>query len=162
MKFYFNKILAYCSACFFIDSVVIQLFLLSSLLNLLFCFLQNLQDREKEHKSLVLQRLSLSRLDPKFCQEIESNFKSTSRNILSLAFCLSSQKELKDFFVILIEKIIESFKQMPSVNRYDLDTFLRAYTEAITENVFSIDSEVKLCFKKYMLLMRPAILVVYR
>jgi hypothetical protein len=124
--------------------------------------LQNLQDREKEHKHLVLQRLSLARLDPKCCQEIESNFKNVSRNILSLAFCLSSQKELKEFFVILVEKILESFKQMPSVNRSDLDTFLRVYTEAIIENVFGIDSEVKLCFKKYMLLMRPAILVVFR
>ena len=87
---------------------------------LVYLFLQSLQDREKEHKSLVCQRLSLSRLDSKFCNEIESNFKNMSRNILSLAFCLSSQKELKEFFIILVEKILESFKQMSSINRYDL------------------------------------------
>jgi hypothetical protein len=52
---------------------------------------------------------------------------------------------------------------MPSVNRHDLDIFLRSYTEAVTENnVFGVDAEVRLCFKKYMVLMRPAILVVYR
>jgi hypothetical protein len=43
---------------------------------------------------------------------VEVNFKAMSRNILSLAFCLSSQKELKEFFVILVEKILESLKQV--------------------------------------------------
>ena len=120
-----------------------------------------LQDREKEHKSLVCQRLAAAKLEPKFCQEMDANFKSISRNILSLAFCLSSQKELKEFFVILVEKILEGFKQLPSVNRHDLDIFLRAYMESVTEGV-AVDNDVKLCFKKYMVLMRPAILVVYR
>ena len=95
-------------------------------------------------------------------QEIESNFKSTSRNILSLAFCLSSQKELKEFFIILVEKIVENFRQMSSVTRHDLDIFLRSYTETVTENMFGLDNEVKVCFKKYMVLVRPAVLVVYR
>lgn len=124
--------------------------------------LRILQERDKEHKALVCQRLSLSRVDGKFCQDIETHFKSLSRNLLSMALCLSSQKELKDFFVILVEKILEGFKQIFSANRYDLDTFLRAYTETITENVFTVDNEVKICFKKYMGLIKPAILVLYR
>ena len=120
-----------------------------------------LQDREKEHKSLVCQRLAAAKLEPKFCQEMDANFKSISRNVLSLAFCLSSQKELKEFFVILVEKILDGFK-LSSVNRHDLDIFLRAYMESVTESMFAVDNDVKLCFKKYMVLMRPAILVVYR
>lgn len=111
---------------------------------------------------MVCQRLGTAKLEPKFCQEIETNFKTTSRNILSLAFCLSSQKELKEFFIILVEKIVENFKQMSTVSRHDLDIFLRIYTETVTENMLAVDNEVKVCFKKYMVLMRPAVLVVYR
>jgi len=141
--------------------VMQHLFLLKSYMNEISVF-QNLQDREKEHKILVCQRLNSAKLEPKFCQEIETNFKNTSRNILSLAFCLSSQKELKEFFIILVEKIVENFRQMSSVSRHDLDIFLRSYTETVTENMFGVDNDVKVCFKKYMVLMRPAVLVVYR
>lgn len=124
--------------------------------------LKMIQDRDKEHKSLVCQRLTLSRLDAKFCQEIETHFKALSRNILSIAICLSSPKELKDFFVILVEKILESFKLISALNRYDLDSFLRAYTETITENMFSLDNDVKISFKMYMALIRPAILTLFK
>jgi hypothetical protein len=94
-------------------------------------FLQQiLQDREKEHKNLVCQRLSSAKLEPKFCQEMESHFKNTSRNVLSLAFCLSSQKELKEFFVLLVEKILEGFKQVITLIFSSLPD-LRANPEAV-------------------------------
>lgn len=78
-----------------------------------------IQDRDKEHKNLVCQRLTLSRLDSKFCLDIETHFKTLTRNILSIAVCLTSPKELKDFFVILVEKILESFKMASDFLTHD-------------------------------------------
>ena len=44
--------------------------------------------------------------------EVESNFKTVTRNVLSVAASLSSAKDVRDFFVLTVEKIVEPLKTM--------------------------------------------------
>ena len=44
--------------------------------------------------------------------DVECNFKSITRNVLSVASSLSSAKDVRDFFVLAVEKIVEPLKAM--------------------------------------------------
>ncbi|XP_040569845.1 acidic fibroblast growth factor intracellular-binding protein B [Lepeophtheirus salmonis] len=121
--------------------------------------LRPILDRDKEHRNYVCQ--GLSSLSPEAYGEVESNFKLLSRNILNIATGLNNNKEVKDFFVHVVEKIVEPLKSMGLI-KAEVNTFLCAYTEAVTENKLLIDHETKLIFRKYMSFLFPCVLAFYQ
>jgi len=106
--------------------------------------------------------------------EFEGNFKLITRGIVSLAVGLSHNKEVKDFFVHLIEKVVEPLRSL-KVNRNDVNIFLRQYTLAITEAglgsavdggpkqlaTLLMDNEVRLIFSRFMNSLLPAVMAAY-
>jgi hypothetical protein len=106
--------------------------------------------------------------------ELEGNFKIITRGIVSLATGLSHNKEVKDFFVHLVEKVVEPFRSL-KVTKNDVDIFLRQYTLAITEAGYGIsvdggsrqlatllmENEVRLIFARFMNSLIPAVMAAY-
>ena len=67
----------------------------------------------------------------KACAEFGSSFKGLTRGVVAVAVGLSHNKEVKDFFVQLVEKLVEPLKAMRAANavtRRDVDVFLTEYT----------------------------------
>jgi len=102
-------------------------------------------------------------------QELESGFRSLSRGLVSVAVGLSHNKEVKDFFVHLVEKVVEPLRSMTSVTREDANLFLVEYTASITEAAsvdssaaggptMMVDNEVRAIFTRFMKTLHPAIL----
>ncbi|ODN04265.1 Acidic fibroblast growth factor intracellular-binding protein [Orchesella cincta] len=111
--------------------------------------LRILLDKEKEHKTLVCQRLK-SKVSERIYVEVEHNFKVYSRTLINIAYGLNHSKELKDLFIDLVEKYIEPCKhlQWPSS---DMKTFLDVFTDAGTEiDVIKSQPNLKSVFKRYM------------
>jgi len=103
-------------------------------------------------------------------QELENGFRSLSRGIVSVAVGLSHNKEVKEFFVHLVEKIVEPLRAMQYVNKDDVNVFLLEYTAAITDvggggsmqqdtPTLMVDHEVKGIFARFMKTLHPAVLV---
>merc|ERR1719273_1613498 len=106
--------------------------------------------------------------------EFEGNFKLITRGIVSLAVGLSHNKEVKDFFVHLVEKVVEPIRTL-KITKNDVDIFLRQYTLAITEAglgsvvdggpkqlaTFLMDNEVRLIFARFMNSLIPAVIAAY-
>lgn len=106
--------------------------------------------------------------------EFEGNFKLISRGIVSLAVGLSHNKEVKDFFVHLVEKVVEPFRSL-KVTKSDVYIFLRQYSLAITEAdlgctadgsprqlpTLLIDNEVRLIFTRFMNSLIPAVMAAH-
>lgn len=116
-------------------------------------------DRDKEHRNIVCSRLKEipELVSPRNLSEIEPGFKVLTRNILSLGI---GGKDMKDFFVVLVEKIVEPLKQM-RLEKTEVAQFLKAYSEAATDNVMLIEDGVKRTLEKYMATLGPCILAVY-
>merc|ERR1719312_1961410 len=140
--------------------------------------LKALQDRDKEHRNVVCSRLqmSLSSTDSevclsstKACAEFGSSFKGLTRGVVAVAVGLSHNKEVKDFFVQLVEKLVEPLKAMRAANavtRRDVDVFLTEYTRSITEvttggskPTMLIDNEVRTIFARFMKILHPSVMV---
>ena len=83
-----------------------------------------------------------------------------SRSIVSFAQNLSSNKDVKEVFVQLVEKPIEAFKSI-GASPATVDLFLRAYGDVIKDNTVLVDSDVKCLIGKFMRTARPAILAIY-
>lgn len=115
---------------------------------------------EGKLSNVVIQVHEKERLSPRTYLELEANFKHLTRNIIGIAQGLYSNKELKDFFVHLVEKIVEPLRSIQA-SKDEVRLFLRLYTEAITENILLIDMEVKATFKKYMMSLTPSVLELY-
>ena len=71
-------------------------------------------------------------LTTKACQEFESGFKGLTRGVIGVAVGLSHNKEVKDFFVQLLEKLVEPLRAM-QVTKADIDVFLNEYTRYVAE-----------------------------
>lgn len=117
-------------------------------------------DRDKEHRNVVCSRLKEipELVSPRNLGEIEMGFKVLTRNMLSIGL---GSKDLKDFFVVLIEKIVEPLKQQMMLERSEVEQFLKAYTESVTDNVFQVDEVAKNTLEKYIATLGPCILAVY-
>ncbi len=99
-------------------------------------------------------------MSPNLVSDLEQNFKSITRSVVSLASSLGNNKEVKDIFIYLIEKIVEPFKNY-GMSADEVDTFLRAYGDVVTENVLLLDNDVKITIGRYMGTLRPALLTIY-
>lgn len=65
------------------------------------------------------------------CSEVENNFKVYSRALINIACNLNNSRDLRDFFIDTVEKIIDPAKQV-RWKASELDIFLQVYTEAGT------------------------------
>ena len=92
--------------------------------------------------------------------EIESNFKTLTKNILGLAAGMSSNKEMRDFFAHLVEKITEPLKSL-NLTEKEAHMFLKAYCEALTENLLLVEESVKRTLVSFMDILIPCVLAVY-
>ena len=92
--------------------------------------------------------------------DLETNFKSITRSIVGFATALASNKDVKDVFVHLVEKPIETFKSI-GASPATVDLFLRAYGDVIKDNTLTVDNDVKLIVGKFLRTLRPAILAMY-
>eukprot|EP00058_Branchiostoma_floridae_P000443 XP_002585931.1 hypothetical protein BRAFLDRAFT_289524 [Branchiostoma floridae] len=132
-------------------------------------FLQELRDLKvltgekdvyEKHKGLVCSALRGKIPDPTYA-DIESNFKNLSRCIVSVASGLIHSKELKDFFVDLVEKFIEPCRNARWSKR-DVEAFLKAYEAAIQQI-----PQLKRCphlltvWTRYMTTLKKCILQLY-
>ena len=111
-----------------------------------------LLDKEKEHKHLVCSQLKVrrnpnsyeprrpaanandskyqqGRLTEKIYADVESSFKTHSRALVAMAGSLNRSRELRSFFVDLVERCVEPLKQARWTSR-DLRIFLDYYTPA--------------------------------
>jgi len=121
--------------------------------------LKALQERDKEHRNIVCSRLKdlPEQVTTRTCNEIEANFRTLTRNMLTLGL---QNKEVKDFFVHVTEKICEPLRAM-QLERGELTLFLSAYTEAVTDHVLLIEEGVREVLQKYMSVLTPCILSMY-
>jgi len=89
--------------------------------------------------------------------------------VVAVAVGLSHNKEVKDFFVQLVEELVEPLKAMRAANgvtRRDVDVFLTEYTRSITEvttggskPTMLIDNEVRTIFARFMKILHPSVMV---
>lgn len=123
--------------------------------------LKILLDKEKEHKSAVLTKLaSNTDVSKNSLIDLENNFKSLTRSIVSFAQTLSSNKDIKEIFIQLVERPIEAFK-VTGASLNTVDIFLKAYVDVIKDNFVLIDNDTKILFGKFMKTFRPAVLAIY-
>lgn len=122
------------------------------------------QDHGDEDHRASQKMLSSS----KVYSELESNFKPISRGIISVAISLSHSKEVKDFFIQVVEKVVEPLK-LPQVTLQDVELFLSEYSRSITDATCSansatmlLDTEVRCIFARFMKTLRPVVLVAFR
>ena len=73
--------------------------------------LKYLIEKEKEHRYALCQYLGKNNMNQRSLSEIEANFKNINKNILSIGQTLYNNKEVKDLFVNVVEKIIDPLKQ---------------------------------------------------
>lgn len=123
--------------------------------------LKILNEREKEHRNIVLQQITNNEISSKSYLEIENNFKLLTRNILNIAQGLYNNKEIKDFFVHVVEKIVEPLKGM-QLSKEEVNHLLIFYTSAITNNILLIDQENKIIFSKFMDFLSPCVNAFYK
>ncbi|XP_064623700.1 acidic fibroblast growth factor intracellular-binding protein-like [Lineus longissimus] len=86
------------------------------------------KDALDEHRNLVCQQLK-PQLRDKVSADLESNFKNMSRFIITIATNLIHTKEVRDFFVDIIDKLIEPLRQSGWDYR-DVSLFLDTYADA--------------------------------
>lgn len=128
-------------------------------------FLSSLKDmkvlleRDKEHRNVVCSRTK-DKLSTAIQTDVEANFKSLTRNIVSLATSLSNNKEVRDFFVHVVEKIVDPMKQL-GMCKEDVDIFLKTYGDVVTENVIQVENDIKIVITKFMKTLRLAVLAIY-
>lgn len=99
-----------------------------------------LVDKEKDLRYAVCQRLGRGVLSPRSLAEIEANFKSYNRNILSIVQTLYHNKEIKDLFVNIVDKVIDPFKQS-RLTLKDVQLLLTAYQAAVLD--LPLDPELR-------------------
>jgi len=121
--------------------------------------LKALQERDKEHRNIVCSRLKdqPEQVTTRTCNEVEANFRGLTRSLLTLGL---QNKEVKDFFLNVTEKICEPLRAM-QLERGEVALFLSAYTEAVTDHVLLIEEGVREVLQRYMSVLTPCILSMY-
>ena len=81
---------------------------------------------------LVVKELRRKKLPTHTLRAVESSFKSISKSVTLLGTSLIHGKDMRDFFVDLIEKIVEPCKQL-SLSKDDTATFLESIAATFPE-----------------------------
>ncbi|KAK4878573.1 hypothetical protein RN001_011079 [Aquatica leii] len=115
-------------------------------------------DKEKEHKNLVCSQIKTV-ISPKAYTELESNFRSYSRPILTLATSLHRVREMRNLFYELL-LMLDNWKH-GSWTVSDLEQFFNAYTKcALNLDVFK-DVDSKQTWERYMNVVSKCLVVMY-
>jgi len=123
--------------------------------------LKILLDREKEHRNAVVNRLKKDEIaQGSVLSDLENNFKQLTRSIVSLAGTLSSQKDVKDIFVHLVERPIETFRAV-GLSKASVDVFLKAYEDVVMDNTLMLENEHKILVGRFVKTIRTMILSIY-
>jgi len=111
--------------------------------------LKILSEKDKEHRYAVCQSLGKASMGPRPMSEIEANFKTINKNILNIGQNLYNNKDVKDLFVDVVDKIVEPVRQC-RLTPEELSLFLSTYTQVVVEGTVSLDSFLKNNFEKFM------------
>nr|VZI14770.1 unnamed protein product [Spirometra erinaceieuropaei] len=101
----------------------------------------------ERHKSLVLRQLN-TLVSTNCLSDLETNFKTLSKVIITIATGLSHAREVRDIFLDIVEKLIE-----PVVAAHwtyqDFSTFLTAFDEALRILPPARSSSFQRCWKRF-------------
>uniref|UniRef100_A0A8D8KW31 Acidic fibroblast growth factor intracellular-binding protein n=1 Tax=Culex pipiens TaxID=7175 RepID=A0A8D8KW31_CULPI len=119
-----------------------------------------LLEKEKEIKCLVTMRLKPTMLDRVF-QEIDSNFRSYWRSIITIAGGLHRTRELRQLFLELTERLIEPWKQ----NNWSKDhvtQFMKCLTQSVLDMEVPRDNQdIRCLWDRYMQVVTVCLLKMY-
>jgi signal-transduction protein with cAMP-binding, CBS, and nucleotidyltransferase domain len=110
-------------------------------------------------------RLMLRALQPvmreKVITEMDNNFRSITKTIITIANGLNHSKESRDIFIDIYEKLIEPWVQM-SWTKADAKSFLSAYKDtALQLDVFRSSLKLVRVWERYMSTFTPIVLRMY-
>jgi len=123
--------------------------------------LKMLAEKEKEHRYAVCQILGKANLGQRSMSEIEANFKTLNKNLLNIGMNLYNNKEVKDLFVNVVDKVVEPVRQC-RLSMEDLSLFLTTYTNVVMEGTITIESSLKVSFGKFMQTITIIVTTFYR
>ncbi|KAG0710296.1 Acidic fibroblast growth factor intracellular-binding protein [Chionoecetes opilio] len=119
-----------------------------------------LLDREKEHRNVTLSHLR-GKIPDRMCSEVESNFKTYSRGIINIGCSLNNSRDLRDFFVDAVERVVEPCRQA-RWRSPELEIFLRVYAEAGSAlDIMTSDRTLRTTWERYMTTMRVCLAQLY-
>lgn len=107
-----------------------------------------LLDKEKDHKHIVCQKLKPEFLEKTY-NSMEVNFRLLSRAIIGIAYNLHHNRDLRGFFLEVVERIIDPWRIL-SWNKIDVMNFLKVYINCAIELDIFQDTEVKKAWERYM------------
>ncbi|XP_015931147.1 acidic fibroblast growth factor intracellular-binding protein [Parasteatoda tepidariorum] len=128
-------------------------------------FLQDLRDLKQflekdvydDLKSVVLGTMR-SVLTDRLYTDLDSNFKFLTRTFVNIGSGLNHSKEVRDLFVDIVEKFIETFRQSRWAEK-DLRKLLETYTEAGTlTHLCKSDPHMLEVWERYMTVMSNIIM----
>jgi len=122
--------------------------------------LRAVADKDKEHRYSVCQALARTGFPAKPLAEIEASFKNLSRNMLAIGQTLYHNREVKEFFVNVMDKVVEPVKQC-HLNKEELSTFLVSYRTAVSDGSIVQDKEIRTNFDRFMITLSVCILKFY-
>ena len=122
--------------------------------------LKILLDREKEHRNAVVNRLKKEEVAHNIVSDLESNFKQLTRSIVGLAATLSSNKDVKEIFIHLVERPIEVFRSI-GLSKSSTDMFLKAYMDVVKDNTLMLENDHKILVGKFVGTIRAMINSIY-
>ncbi|XP_066971948.1 LOW QUALITY PROTEIN: acidic fibroblast growth factor intracellular-binding protein [Macrobrachium rosenbergii] len=88
-----------------------------------------LLDREKSTGSNATLSHLRGKIPDRMCSEVETNFKVYSRAIINIGVALNNSRDLRDFFVDTVEKVVDPCRQSRWKGS-ELEIFLQVYTDA--------------------------------
>ncbi|KYN00273.1 Acidic fibroblast growth factor intracellular-binding protein [Cyphomyrmex costatus] len=118
-----------------------------------------LLENDKHHKHLVCLKLKPMLLDRSY-QELDINFRSYSRAILCIGCNLHRSRELRFFFLELVERCIEPWRQV-NWTHSDLRNFLAIYTQCALDMDVLREGELRDAFERYMTVVTCCLLRMY-
>ncbi|XP_008545391.1 acidic fibroblast growth factor intracellular-binding protein [Microplitis demolitor] len=118
-----------------------------------------LLENDKHHKYLVCMKLKPTLLERMF-QELDLNFRSYSRALLGIGCNLHRSRELRFFFLELVERCIEPWRQV-NWSHTDLKNFLNAYTQCALDMDVLREGTLRDAFERYMKVVTSCLLRMY-
>ncbi|XP_071507217.1 acidic fibroblast growth factor intracellular-binding protein B-like [Diadema antillarum] len=123
-------------------------------------FLAYDKDASDQHR-MFLGNAIKGKVAERVQSDIESDFKSLSRAIISIACGMVHSKELRDFFCDVVEKIIEPCKQS-GWTADDVGKFLTIYTSSSLQvEAMGRNPRLHSVLERYMSTLRKCILTMY-
>lgn len=143
-------------------------------------FLQDLHDLKlsmlgriwvDRHLKLVSKDMRRKKLSVPFIKSVEQNFRALSKALVSLGSSLVREKDLKDFFVDLVEDVIEPCKSF-GWSREDVEIVLTSLEGSVAECELAHFKQTgrpdihekpwSVVYKRYLDTLKTCILILYR